>query len=43
MLNVDKLTCTLKPKNKYVVHYVTLQLYLKLGFKISKVHRMLKF
>ena len=41
--NVNKLTCTLNLKRKYVVHYAMLQLYLKLGLKFSQVHRVMSF
>ena len=40
---VSKLIPTLRGKKEYVLHYCNLQLYLDLGLKIKKVHRVLKF
>ena len=40
---VIKLVPNLGNKIKYAVHYRNLQLYLSLGMKLSRVHRILKF
>ena len=41
--DVKKLIPNLRNKTKYVLHYRNLQLYLFLGMKLIKIHRMLQF
>ena len=41
--DVKKIIPNLGKKTNYVVHYRTLQLYLSLGIKLTKIHRVLKF
>ena len=40
---VEKLIPNLMDKEKYVLHYRNLQLYLRLGMKLTKIHRTLEF
>ena len=39
---VNKLVSSLGNKSKYVAHYRNLHLYLSLGMKLAKVHRILR-
>ena len=41
--NVKKWVPNFFDKEKYVIHYENLQLYLKLGLKLKKIHRVLEF
>ena len=41
--NVKKLVPNVFDKEKYVLHYENLQLYLRLGLKLKKIHRVLEF
>ena len=41
--DVKKLIPNFGSKTKYVLHYRDLQLYLSLGMKLTKIHRVLKF
>ena len=41
--HVHKLIPTLRNKGKYVLHYRNLKLYLDLGLKLKRVHRVLEF
>ena len=40
---VTKLIQTLYPKEEYVLHYLTLKLYIELGLKDTKLIKVLKF
>ena len=39
----DKLILDYQPKMKYAIHYRNLQLYMQLGMKVTKIHRILSF
>lgn len=39
----EKLLCTLKAKNNYVLHYRNLKFYLNHGLILKKIHRVLQF
>jgi len=41
--NLPKLLTTLYDKERYVVHYSILKLYLKMGLKLKKIHKVLEF
>jgi len=41
--STEKLVLTLEDKEKYVVHYKNLQLYLSQSMRLKKVHRVLEF
>ena len=43
MINITKLVPNLMDKNKYVVHYKNLMLYLSLGMKLKRIYRVLEF
>ena len=42
-VGAQKLCGTLLPKERYILHYSNLRLFLQLGIKLDKVHRVLSF
>ena len=40
---VEKLIPNLRDKNRYVIHHQNLNLYLRLGLNLKKIHRALEF
>ena len=42
-LRVEKLVPNLRKKERYVLHYRNLQLYMSLGLQLKRIHRALKF
>ena len=40
---VEKMMLTLHPKKNYVIHYRLLQLYVQLGVKITKIHKIISY
>ena len=40
---ISKLMTTLLPKKNYIVHYRNFKLYLSLGVKLTKNHRVFEF
>ena len=41
--DVNELIPNLGNKKKFVIHYRNLQLYISLGMKVTKVHKIFKF
>ena len=41
--NVKKLVTNFFEEGKYVIHYKNLQVFLRLGLKLKKIHRILEF
>jgi hypothetical protein len=42
-VTLPKLTLNLYDKKKYVVHYITLQKYIRNGSRVEKIHKILEF
>ena len=43
VVDIKKIISNLGNKTNYVVHYKKFQLYLSLGIKLTKIHRVLEF
>lgn len=42
-VKTPKLICSLFDKNNYILHYRNLKLYLQLGMKLKRMHKVLEF
>ena len=42
-INVKKIVSKFFDKKQYVIHYGNLQLYLRLGLRLKKIHHVLEF
>ena len=42
-MQIKNIVGKLKNKKNYVIHYRNLQLYVKLGIRVPKIHRIIEF